>query len=138
MAKYVLTKTPTWSGVKCSGAGTYTFTLATDLLDATREALDGATQTVNIQEVQLSGAAASNVNITRNAVSILDADPSQGVALNFSQSGFIESVNNTFDIVVTITGNAQIWMKLRKVSGYKSKIEPEQFGSYDNPAVSGS
>jgi hypothetical protein len=50
-----------------------------------------------------------------------------------------ENIEEASDIVVTISGaQAECWLKLRKVSGYKTTIEPEQFGPYDNPAVAGS
>ena len=32
----------------------------------------------------------------------------------------------------------ELWLRLRKTSGYASKIELAQFGSYDNPNAVGS
>ena len=40
-----------------------------------------------------------------------------------------DTVNNTSDIVITITGKAQIYLELRKVSGYQTTYTPEQTGS---------
>lgn len=49
-----------------------------------------------------------------------------------------ESIEDSSDVVVTISGaQAECWLKLRKTAGYKTTIEPEQFGHYDDPSVAG-
>ena len=100
--------------------------------------LDGATQTVNIVGVTWSGSAAGVVTITRNSVVIMTLTSSG--QLDFTgQNMTPDTIENASDIVVTISGGqAECWLRLRKVSGYKTHIEPEQFGSLDNPSVSGS
>jgi hypothetical protein len=51
--------------------------------------------------------------------------------LHFSEA---DSINNASDIVVTISGGqAECNLKLHKVSGYRTTIEPAQYGPYDDP-----
>ena len=58
---------------------------------------------------------------------------------DFEGQGFRDNTENSSDIVVAISGaEAHIYLTLRKVSGYATKVETAQFGSYDNPAVVGS
>lgn len=122
--------------VKIEGAaGAVTIGLATDLLGA-GEVLDGS----GVQNVTITGLRWTSITgtatIVRNGVTI--ASIGAGTAGNFYET-FYDDGGKTFDIVVTsTTGEVQIWMKLHKTSGYKPKFEPEQFGSYDNPAASGS
>lgn len=113
--------------------------LSTDLL-AVGQALDGATQSVNIVGVTWSGAANGVITITRGATTIMTLQTNSCNQLDFSGQQMIpDTIANTTDITVTISGaQAECWLKLRKVGGYKTTIEPEQFGSYDNPAVAGS
>lgn len=48
--------------------------------------------------------------------------------------GVTDSTYNDSDIKVTIhTSSAQLLLKLRKVSGYKTMIQTEQFSVYDDP-----
>lgn len=136
MAATILRLTNVSAGLKCSGAGTHTITLNTQLLKSS-EVIQG-TPKVNIQKVVWCGAAASTINITRSATSIMDINSATAGQVDFSTFEMNDSTNNTADIVVTITGNAQIWLTLRKITGYATKIEPEQFGPYDNTATQGS
>lgn len=138
MAKTVLRLTNQTSAVKLIGAGTYTIALATDLLLPT-EALSGTSvPTVNIVRVIAVGAAASSANITRNAISVMDIAPERGIDINFTEATFLDNIANTSDLVVTIVGNASVYLLLRKLTGYNTKIEYAQFGSADNPLVVGS
>lgn len=138
MAKTILRKTPQKVGVKVAGgAGTDTIALATDLLHTT-EVVDG-TPTVNILSLHWTGAAAGVATITRNGTIIATLAGATAGELLFNDAEFVENVNNTSDIVVTITGGQmEVWMLLRKADGYTSKIETTQFGSYDNESVVGS
>jgi hypothetical protein len=48
-------------------------------------------------------------------------------------SGFVDNVENTSDIVVTIAGaEAQCYLTVRKASGYATKVEPATYGAYDD------
>lgn len=125
--------------VKVAGtAAASTITLAS--LVAAGQALDGATQTVAIIGVTWTGAATGVITITRGGVTVmtLQADASNMFYFD-GQTMVPDTIGSTSDIVVTISGaQAECWLKLRKLSGYKTTVEPEQFGPYDNPAVAGS
>lgn len=51
--------------------------------------------------------------------------------------GYADNTNNTSDLVVSITGTGNLYITLRKVSGYVQKIETAKFGAYDNTSVVG-
>lgn len=140
VVKTVLRKTHQDAVVKVAGtAAAETISLSTDLLPP-GQVLDGVTQTVNIVGVNWTGAADGVVTITRNNVTIMTLQANASGMLMFDGQTMVpDSIESTHDIVVTISGaQAECWLRLRKVSGYKTTIEPEQFGSYDNPAVAGS
>jgi len=59
-------------------------------------------------------------------------------AAQFNDMGFTDNVENDSDIDVVITGDAQLYLVLRKVDGFSTTVEIEQFSVYDNPAVAGS
>lgn len=102
--------------------------------------LDGSTQAVNIIGATWTGAATGKITISRNSVTVMTLLADATGQLEFGGQQMIpDSVNNTSDIVVTISGaQAECWLKVRKVSGYKTTIEPEQFGSHDDKTVAGS
>jgi hypothetical protein len=53
--------------------------------------------------------------------------------------GHRDSVQNTKDIVVTVSGaEAHIYLTLRKIGGYATKVETAEFGSHDDTTVVGS
>ena len=115
-------------------AASATIALATDLL-ASSQALDGATQTVNITGLQWSGAPDGIITITRNSVVIATLQTTAAGALEMNGQMMIpDTIENTQDIVVTISGaQSECWIKLRKAGGYKSKVENATYGSYDDP-----
>jgi hypothetical protein len=138
--KTVLKKTHQEVVIKVAGtAAAETISLASDLLP-TGQVLDGATQTVNIVGVTWTGAANGIITITRGAATIMTLQANSSNQLDLGGQQMIpDTVANTTDITVTISGaQSECWLKLRKVGGYKTTIEPEQFGPYDNPAVGGS
>lgn len=140
IVKTILKKTHQEAVVKVAGtAAAGTISLASDLLP-TGQALDGGTQTVNIVGVTWTGAADGIVTITRNSVVVMTLQANAAGALEFNgQMMLPDTIENTSDVVVTISGaQAECWLRLRKVGGYKTTVEPEQFGIYDNPAVAGS
>lgn len=138
MAKTILRKTPHKCAVKVAGGvGTDTITLATDLLHNT-EVVDG-TPTANIIALHWTGAANGVATISRNGTIISTLTGATAGELLFNDSEFVDTVNNTSDIEVAITGGQmEVWMLLRKADGYTSKIETAQFASYDNETVVGS
>lgn len=137
--KTVLKNTHNEAVVKIAGtAAAATIDLQTDILHA-NQALDGGTQTVNIVGAQWVGLAGSTITITRNGVNVITAPGEQPTNMMFEGEGYVDTIGNTSDIVVTIAGaEAQLYLTLRKVSGYATKIETAQFSVYDNTTLVGS
>lgn len=136
MAKTILKNTQTVAIVKCAGTTLNdTIALNTELRLANQI---GGTPNVAIAHVQwaCSPGTSDAVTITRGGTVVLTLY--QNGALDFAgNGGFLETVGAASDIVVTSVGTAQVYLTLRK-QGYISTVEPEYFGSYDNPAVVGS
>lgn len=134
MALTVLKNTNQEAIVKISEVGSETIDLQTTILAPT-QALDGATQTVNIVGIEYTGLTGSTITIVRNGVTVTsmlaEGHDAVGLASGF---GFVESTQNTSDIAVTIgTANAQCYLTLRKVGGYATKVENATYGAYDDP-----
>ena len=140
VSKTILRNVHQEAAVKVAGdGGTATIDLSVDLLNPGL-VLDGNTQAVNIVGVVWSGSAGGIVTVSRNNVVVMTLQANAAGMLFFDgQTMVAESTENTSDIVVTVSGaQAECWLKLRKVSGYKTTVEPDQFGHYDNPLVAGS
>lgn len=140
VTKTVMKKTHQEAIVKVAGtAAAGTINLATDLLPAT-QVLDGAVQKVSIVGVNWAGASDGIITISRNSVVVMTLQANAaGMLLFDGQTMIPDTTEEASNIVVTISGaQAECWLKLRKTSGYKTTVEPEQFGPYDNPAVAGS
>lgn len=137
MNKTILRKTPQKVAVKVEGTnGSSTITLATDLLHAT-EVVDG-TPAVNILGMHWTGDADGVATITRNSKRIATLSGQASGEILFSDSEFVENIENTSDIVITTTGQMEVWLLLRKQDGYSSKIETAQFSVYDDTNAVGS
>jgi len=113
---------------------TSTFDLDVDALLST-EVIEGTVK-VNIIEIHWAGLASSHFHLERNSVKIFAAQGSD--ADQFIFSGFVDGVENTSDIVASLTGEIYVYVVLRKNSGFESKIETAQFGSYDDNTARGS
>jgi hypothetical protein len=140
VVKTILKNTAQEAVVKIAGtAAAATIDLQTDILTAS-QALDGATQTVNIVGVQWVGLPSATITITRNSVNILTLPGGGADYMEFAAgNGFVDTIENTSDVVVTIAGaEAQCYLILRKVGGYAPKIETAQFGAHDDESVVGS
>lgn len=139
VTKTILKNTHQSAVVKIGGtAGSATISLATDLLLA-NEALDGDTQTVNIVAVTTGGLLSSAVTVVRNSVPVLALAPENSGKIQFNEAGFVDTQENTSDIVVTISGaEAHIYLTLHKASGYADKVETAQYSIYDNTGSVGS
>jgi hypothetical protein len=140
VTKTILKNTNQESVVKIAGtAAATTIDLSVDLLAAT-QSLDGASQRVNIAGIQWVGLANATITITRNSVNILTLPGGGADYIEFAAgSGFVDTIENDSDIVVTIAGaEAQCYLILRKVSGYASKVETAVYGAYDNESAVGS
>lgn len=139
MAKSILKKTESKVAVKLYGTGlNETVTLNSDCLASTEALTVGGTPTVNIVAIHWSGAADGVATITRGGTVVATLTGASAGELLFNDSEFTETTGNTSDIVVTSTGLMQVWLLLRKASGYSSKIETAQFSVYDNTNAVGS
>ena len=134
VAKTVLKNTNQESVIKIAGtAAAATIDLSVDLLTGA-QALSGDTQTVNITGVQWVGLPSSVITVARNSVNILTLPGGGADYMEFSAgSGFVDNIENTSDIVVTISGaEAQCYLILRKTNGYATKVETATYGAYDD------
>lgn len=137
MAKTILKKSGAKIAVKLHGTDLgETITLNSDCLVAS-EALSG-TQRANIISMHWCGAADAFATITRNSVKIAILQANATGQLTFYDTDFTDSIENESDIVVTSSGEMQVWIVLRKVSGYSSKIETAEFSVYDDTNAVGS
>lgn len=120
-------------------AGNAAITLGTTSAYKVAAGVDGSTQTVNIVSVCWSGANNGIIEISRNSVIIMTLQANAAGSFEFGGQLMIpDNIENTKDIVITVSGGqAELWMRLRKVSGYKVSTELANFGSYDNPLVPG-
>jgi len=139
MAKVILKKTESKVAVKLYGTTlNETVSLNVDCLAGTEALTVGGTPAVNILGMHWSGAADAVATITRGGVVIATLQANSTGELLFLDTDFSDTVGNTSDIVVTSTGLMQVWLLLRKVAGYSSKIETSQFSVYDNTNAVGS
>jgi hypothetical protein len=141
LTKTVLKMTETETVIKVAGAaGSATIDLQTDLVD-TNQATSGATQTVTITGVRWNGELSNTLNITRNSIRVLTLPTELGDYIAFDgQEMPPENTEATSDIVISQTGTGQVelYLKLRKVSGYAPKVETAQFSVYDDVNTVGS
>ncbi len=141
LSKTVLRLTQTEAVIKVSGnGGSATIDLQTDLLAAT-ESLAAGSQNVTIVGVRWSGESANTILIERNSTRILTLPTEQADYIAFDgQELPPENTNATHDITVAQVGSGyvELYLKLRKVSGYDTKIETGVFGIYDNTSAVGS
>lgn len=136
MAKAILRNTEMFTAVKVWGTGAAeTITLNADLLVPNRLVLDGGTQTVNIVSLTWSGVDGSSVKITRGGTDIIVMPGAGAAKFTFDDLGFVDTVNNTANLLVTVTGDAYVYIGLKKQAGYKQTVEPSIYGGYDNPTI---
>mgnify|MGYP006943626367 CR=1 FL=1 len=136
LAVTVLKMTESEVVVKVAGNGgdAVTIDLQTTLLAST-QALNGDTQTVTITGVRWQGELQNALTVTRNSVRVLTLPTESADQINFDgQELPPENTGSTYDIVVgqSGTGYAELYLKLKKVSGYKSKVETAEYGAYDD------
>lgn len=119
------------------GAGTATIALATDLKKSNEEV--GEAQEVVISGVQWTGTTDGLITISRNDVTIMTLNCGAAGALEMQGQTMIpDSIEADQDIDVTTTGTAtEVWIRLKKISGYTSGVETSEFGQYDDPTVVG-
>ena len=138
MAQAIIKLTHQEVVVKVWGASgiTEAIDLQSSTLRATGQALDGATQTVTITGVSWTGGSNAIATITRGAETIMTLQANAAGMLYFDgQSMPPDNRQATSDISVVTSGGAamEVWLKLRKVSGYATMIEDAAYGAYDDP-----
>lgn len=135
MAQAIVRQTHQEAVIKVWGGAATTEVIDIQALLVTGQALSGATQTVNITGVTWTGAADGIATISRNTETIMTLQANAAGMIYFDgQSMPPESRQATSDISVAITGAAaEVWLKLRKVSGYATMIEDATYGAYDDP-----
>lgn len=139
MAKTILKQNGNKAVVKLHGSGlSETIRLNTDLLLPTEALTVGGTPTVTIAAVHWTGELNAIATIKRNGITIFDLQANAAAQMFFQDQEFTDSVESTGNIVITSTGSMQIYLILKKVTGYSSKIETSEFSVYDDTSVVGS
>ena len=140
IAKTILKKTHQEVVAKFQGAGTSAIALddATDMIAAGQALEVGGTPTVNIVAVTWTGAVGSSITISRNSIPVLTLPGEGAASFDFNSQGYVDTINNQDDIDVVISGEAQLYLVLRKVAGYATKIETATFGALDDETAVGS
>lgn len=138
MAQAILKKTHQEVVVKvwpegADQAGDNTVVLA-DLAATGQEVDSENDQVVNIAGVTWLGAPDGIITITRNSVVVMTLPCTGANEMDFTGQDLPpDTVQNTQDIEVTFSGVGQVYLKLRKASGYKTQVENATYGSYDDP-----
>ena len=140
VTKTVLKASEAEAVVKITGVAgdTATIDLATDILASTQEA-GNADQTVYISGLQWTGAVAGVATITRNNVIVATLNAGAAGALEMTGQMMIpDTTEATSNIVVDITGGqTEVWLRLKKVDGYRTTVEYGKYGSYDDETIVG-
>jgi hypothetical protein len=127
--KRILKLTNTEAVIKVDGTvGTVTIDLDEDLKLATEEI--SGTPTVSILQMQVSGKPGGVASIVRNGVNLWDLQANTAEMVDLlAVGGVADATNATHDVVVTTaTAECQLLIKLRKNSGFRTLIRPEQTG----------
>ncbi len=139
MTKRVLKQTETAAVLKVTGTNvSETFSLATDLLSPTMVVSGSPDVNIGYAQWNISSAAGDTIIISRNGVAVLNLYQNSGELDMSGNGGYADDTNSTHDIQVQIIGTGDVFLSVRKAGGYKSKVEPETFGSYDNTTAVGS
>ena len=119
MAKHILKTNQQKAviAVVLDAAGSETIDLQTDLLCAT-QAVDGATQTVDIDSIKFSVQPTQLATVTRNAVNVLQMYGTD----HWQFDGYAVNQENTQDIVVTLAGAGTVILELAKKNGYTATV----------------
>lgn len=136
MTTNVLRLTNRKAAVKVSG--TANDTIALEDLALSNEVFDSETVAVNIQSVTWTGATDSVATISRvpSGTVIMTLQANAAGKIEFLDSEFNESVTSEEDIKVVSDGEMQVYLLLRKESGYASKID-DGLSIYDDPTQPG-
>lgn len=97
------------------------------------------TPKVSITSIVWTGGIDGVITIKRNNVIVMTLQTGAAGALEFSgQMMLPDDVESDSDIEVLVNNiQCELWLKLRKVDGYKSNLDIGSQGVYDNPNVAG-
>lgn len=147
LSKVVQLVTDTEAVVKISGKDTapVTIDIAADILAANQIVYPvGGTPTATIIGFQWAGEPGAIYKIDRNTTRVASLLADNGNFMDFVELFPPENTQSTSNITVTIVNSAgasvqgEVWIRIRKVSGYASKTETAQFSIYDNLTQVGS
>lgn len=139
MAKSVLKMTSGPCIVKISGTNvTETVTLATDLLDPSDIVLGTPVVDISYAQWNVSSGATDTIKVVRNGIDVLNLYQNSGELDLSGNGGYSDWTENTSDLVFTIVGTGNLFLSLRKRSGYASKLETAEFSVYDDVNAVGS
>jgi len=148
MAQSILKLTHQEAVIKVWGDAETTETIdISDLAASGQELIPEGTPVVNIISATWSGENETVIAVERDILIEDTPTPTNVMTLPATGSSTLyfdgqtlppETTGNNTDISVEISGGkGELWLKLRKVDGYRTTIEPEQFGPYDDPTVAG-
>jgi hypothetical protein len=148
LTKTVQLVTDSEAVVKISGSDLVAsvINISTDILAANQIVYPvGGTPVANIIGFQWSGEPGAVYRVNRGGVRVASLLADNGNFMDFVELFPSENTNNTSDISVTIADAAgtavkqgELWIRIRKVSGYASKIETAVYGVYDDLTQVGS
>jgi hypothetical protein len=144
MAQSVLRLTHQEAVVKVWGAAATTEVIDISTLLATgQELIPEGTPTANIVGVTWTGHPTAVITVTRNvlvgetptATRVLTLPCTGANSIDFGgQELPPETTGNDSDLTVAITAESgEVYIKLRKVDGYRTQIEDATYGAYDDP-----
>ena len=137
--KQVIKNTNQESVVKIWGeAGTSETIYLNDDLIANSQEVNGQNFEVNIVSVNWTGLPDSTIRIMRDGETIIPLVGASPQNLDFAGQGYNDNVYNDLDIDVQIYNNdATVYIVLRKVKGYSTKVETATYGIYDDESIVG-
>ena len=148
LTKTVQLVTDSEAVVKISGSDLVAsvINISTDILAANQIVYPvGGTPVANIIGFQWCGEAGAVYRVNRGGVRVASLLADNGNFMDFVELFPPENTSNTSDISVTISDAAgtavkqgELWIRIRKVSGYASKIETAVYGVYDDLTQVGS
>ena len=103
-------------------------------LAAATQARNSDAPKVNIVRFVSTGEVGSTVLIQRGVKSILVCAPENAPVLDLPSMGISDGQNNDQDIVIQNQAAKQVsgYIVLRKIQGWSTKVETEQYGAYDD------
>jgi hypothetical protein len=144
MAQAILRSTHLETVIKVSGpSGTSEVIDISTLLAVGQELIPAGTPKANIVGVTWTGHPNAVITVTRNvlvgetptATRVLTLPCTGANSIDFGgQELPPESTGNDSDLTVAVTAEAgEVYIKLRKVDGFRTQIEDATYGHYDDP-----